>query len=185
MHIGALLCPVGDCRCQAIHSRVDVEEELLVHIEHVRVHASERELAVRHPAFELGEHRLRVGTGKRPRLRDRARLRELAQRLWGYQRAVDGKNETDVMRSSAKAGDQSEDGSALVGTVVEGWEREIEPVGFLSDCQDLVTDLTQQTPSSFRQRLAADAGERLRGAEALRCAADEENPRRWGQTRGV
>jgi hypothetical protein len=79
------------------------------------------------------------------------------------------------MRRGAKASDDSEDRGTLLDTIVEDGEGKLEPVGFLPDGQDLGAGLAEQAPSPLREYLAADPRERLRRAEAVRRAADEED----------
>ena len=57
-------------------------------------------------------------------------------------------------------------------------ERELEGVVRLSDGDDLLAHLAQRSVGALGQRLAAKPRERLRRAEPLRGAADEQHARR-------
>jgi hypothetical protein len=62
-------------------------------------------------------------------------------------------------------------------------EREVERVGLLPDRDDLVERLVEDAPAALAERLPAEGRKRLRGAEPLRGAADEEDPGRPQTTR--
>ena len=71
-----LASPVGHRCGHELHPRVHVREQALVELQHGRVDTPERELASSDPRLELRKHRLRVGAGQRPRLRDGHRVGE-------------------------------------------------------------------------------------------------------------
>ena len=61
----------------------------LVDLERGRIDAAQRQLPARDPRLELGEDRLGVDAGQRPRLRDGGRAQQLAEQLRRDERAVD------------------------------------------------------------------------------------------------
>ena len=146
----------------------------LVEVQHGRVDTPERELAASDPRLELRKHRLRVGAGQRPCLRDRHRVGESPERLGGHERAVDRQHDAHVVRGSSQSGDQPVHGRSLVRPVVENGKRQLERVSLLPDREHLVTDLVQEAPGALCERFSAEARERLRRPEALRRAADQE-----------
>ena len=81
------------------------------------------------------------------------------------------------MRRCAQAGDEPGDRRAHVGAVVQQLERKLEPVGELADGDPLGARLAEHAPRTLRERLAVDARERLRRAEARARAADEQDAR--------
>jgi hypothetical protein len=174
-HVLALARPVGDRGRDQVHARVDVHELGLVDVEHERVHAAKRELVPGDALLELREQGRRVRARERAGLRHRARRGESAQRLGRDQRDVDREREADVVRREAHARHQPEDRSTFLHPVLVHRERELVPVG-LPDGEDLVAHVVQRPPRTLRERLAAERGLRLRGAEPLGRAPDEENP---------
>ena len=69
-------------------------------------------------------------------------------------------------------------GSALLRAVVDDRERKRELVVRLPDGETSVAHVTQRPPCALGERLAAKPRERLRRAEPLRGAADEQHARR-------
>jgi hypothetical protein len=59
--------------------------------------------------FESGEHRFRVDAWKRARLRNPAVLDERTESFSRDERAVDGKDEADVVRRRSQPRDHAED----------------------------------------------------------------------------
>ena len=66
-------------------------------------------------------------------------------------------------------------GARSVDAVVEHGERQLELVVGLSDRDDLVAGVAQDPPRALGERLAAKRRERLRRAEPLGRAADEQH----------
>ncbi len=173
-HVLALARPVGDGRSEEVHPRVDVEEQLLVDLQHRRVHASQRQLTACDARLELRKHRLRVHARKRSRLRDRAGSGQLTEEVGRDERRVDRQDDTRLVRRRAKSRDHAEHGRALHRPVVEDGEWQLAVVG-LSDGDDLVADGAQDPPRALAERLSAKRRERLRRAEPLGRAADEQD----------
>ncbi len=73
--IVALPCPVGDGCGHEVHARVDVDEDGLVELQHLRIDPAQRKLAVSDPLLEEREHRLRIDARQRACLRDGTRMR--------------------------------------------------------------------------------------------------------------
>ena len=170
--------PVRDLRRVEVARRVHVQEHALGELDDIRVDAAQRQLPARDARLELGQQRSRVRARERPRLRHRLGLGENAERVGSDERAVDRKREADVVRRRPQARDDAEDRRALLRSVVEHRERQLERGLCLPDSEYFVTDLVQGPPRPLGERLAPELRERLRRAEALRCAADEEDPRR-------
>ena len=87
------------------------------------------------------------------------------------------------MVCGTQPGQNAVDGRSLLGPVVDEWERELEPVFGFPDGDDLLARLVKNSPAPLRERLAAETRERLRRAEPLRGAADEQDSRRGYEIR--
>ena len=82
-----------------------------------------------------------------------------------------------LVRGGAQARDHAEDRRALVRAVVENRERQVELVVRLADGEYLLADLAEDPARPLRERLAPERRERLRRAEPLGRAADEQHAR--------
>ena len=82
------------------------------------------------------------------------------------------------MQRCAEARDDPVHRRSRVVAVVHDRERELERVAALPDRDHLGADLGQEAASTLRERLTAKRCERLRRAEALGGAADQQDPGR-------
>ena len=123
-----------------------------------------------------GSIALLVRTRERPGLRNRTLLSQTTQRLRRDERAVDGQHDAEVVRGRAQPGDHAEDGSALARAVVEtgNGERRAPSAALPTASTSSQTSPSRRQPA-LGERLAAEARERLRRAEALGGAADEQD----------
>jgi DNA-3-methyladenine glycosylase I len=156
---------------------VQVDELTLVELQHGAVHTAERELAGGEAALELGEHRLRVRARERARLGHGGRGAEGAHGGGGEQRTVDRDDHRGRIRGRPEARDDAGDRRPDVGAVVEHRERQRQLVGGLADGDPLTARGAEHAPHAFRERLGAEARERLRRPEPAARAADEQDAR--------
>ena len=173
-HVGALRRPLGNGSGDELRAGVDVREQAIVELEHGLVDAAERELARRHSLFQGREQRPRVHAGKRPGLRHGARGEKRAEELRRDERAVHRQDEAGLVGGGAEPCHEPEHRRAIARPVVEHRERQLEPVSLLPHDDDLGAHRAEHPPGPLGERLAAEARKRLRGAEALRVAADEQ-----------
>ena len=138
-----------------------------------RVEAAQRELPRRQTALELGQVRFRVRAGERPGLRDRPGGAQLAQQLRRHERAVDREEDRELGRGRAQPGDDARDRRSRLGRLDDDVERQLEVA--LADREPQRERLAEDSPATLRERLAPEARQRLRRAEALRRAADEQH----------
>ena len=82
------------------------------------------------------------------------------------------------MGRGTKAGEDSVDRRPLVAPVVHDRKGQVESVGLLAHCQHLRARLPERPQSALGERLTAEPRERLRRAEPLGRAADEQHARR-------
>src|SRR6185436_265715 len=103
---------------------------------------------------------------------------EFAEKIWCDERAVDREDDRRVVSHGAQTGDDAEDRCPLLRAVVDHGKCKRKGVVGLSDRDDLVTHSTQCSVGTLSERLTAKPRERLRRAETLGSAADEQHSRR-------
>ena len=121
-----------------------------------------------------------IRTGQRPALGAgdvAAGIGELEQERRRHARAVDRQHDAELRRRCLEARDQADDRRLHVAAVVEHRERQCEQLDRFADCEPVLAGLAERPPPSLRERLAAEARERLRRAEPGRGAADEQDAR--------
>jgi len=100
---------------------------------------------------------------------------EAPQGVGRHERAVDRKEDADVVPGRTQPRDDAGDRRTDVGRVVDERKGEREPVGCLAEREPLVAGLAERAPRFFRERLAVEPSERLGRAEARARSAQKQH----------
>ena len=139
-----------------------------------RVTQAQRTL--REPAFEDRERGLRERARQRAGVGDGSAQAQLAERRRARERQVDRQEHDRVVRRQPEPGDDAGERRPHGRAVVGDRERQHQ-LARLADGDALVEGVAEHPPGALCERLAAEAGERLRRAEASARAADQQDAR--------
>ena len=150
-------------------------------VEHGHVEAGDRAVERELPELERGQRRPPVGAGERARAtsaRRRGRRRRARAGASGVTSGQSTGRTTQTLGGrGAQPGDEPDDRSAQLAAVVEHRERQRRARRRACPPRGGAARLAERPPAALGERLAAEACERLRRAEAGRGAADEQDAR--------